>query len=687
MSRLTCYSGSPIETRNALPFGLGRRSAILAGLLLMAILNAVDAYAAEDKPSGQADDLMNLPLEQLLNFEISAASRFAQKASDAPSAVTVVTAEDIRVYGYRTFADILKSIRGLYVTSDRNYNYLGVRGFARPGDYNTRVLMLVDGYRVSDNVYDQAPIGTDFPIDVDLIERVEFIPGPGSSIYGSGAFLGVINVRTRNGTDFRPGEVKVEAASAETYRGRVTGGFGFDSGGSLLLSASGMDSHGRDLFFPEFDSPATNNGVAEGLDYDRNHSFFGKYASANWTVELVHAERSKGIPTASFGQSFNDPRSETLDQRNYLSAGYATAWSDHDLNARVSYTQWSYDGTYPYAGPTASATRDGADGVWWDAEFQFGTRTFRNHHLLFGADVHVDDKQDQFAYEDIPRVVYLDDKRSGHRYGLYAQDEITLGERWLLNAGLRFDDYATQGETTLNPRLAAIYKARDTTTLKLLYGTAFRAPNAYELYYVSSGYKTNPDLAPEKIRTYEFVVEERRPHGLRLSGSAFHYEIDDLISLTTDPGDGMLVMDNIDKVQTNGAEFEVERIWEAGTRVRASVTWQRAEDGSSGERLTNSPSILGNLNLAVPVFKGWADAGIEAQYVGSRLTLDGNHAAAFTVVNLTLVTKKLASHLEVSASVYNLFDREYGDPGSEEHVQDVIVQDGRGFRLSGTYRF
>ena len=183
------------------------------------------------------------------------------------------------------------------------------------------------------------------------------------------------------------------------------------------------------------------------------------------------------------------------------------------------------------------------------------------------------------------------------------------------------------------------------------------------------------------------MIEERKPYGLRLSGSVFHYAITDLISLTTDPVDGLLVFRNVERAETNGAEFEIERIWGTGTRVRASLTWQQAKDADTGLRLTNSPSWLANLNATRPVFNGFADAGVEAQYVGRRLTLAGNHAASYTVVNLTLTSRRIARNLEVSASVYNLFDREYGDPGSEEHVQDIIRQDGRGFRLSGVYRF
>ena len=107
----------------------------------------------------------------------------------------------MRRYGHRTLADTLASVRGFYSTYDRNYSYVGMRGFARPGDYNTRVLLLIDGQRLNDPIYDMAPIGTDFPIDISLIERVEVIRGPGSSLYGTNAVMAVINVITRKGAE------------------------------------------------------------------------------------------------------------------------------------------------------------------------------------------------------------------------------------------------------------------------------------------------------------------------------------------------------------------------------------------------------------------------------------------------------------------------------------------------------
>jgi outer membrane receptor for ferrienterochelin and colicin len=135
------------------------------------------ASAGQDLP-----DLSEASLEQLGNIKVYGASKHLQEGADAPSSVTVINAEQIRQHGYRTLADVLQTVRGFFVTNDRNYSSLGVRGFARPGDYNTRILLLVDGHRINDNVYDEAMIGTEFPIDIDLIERIEIIRGPVSPL-------------------------------------------------------------------------------------------------------------------------------------------------------------------------------------------------------------------------------------------------------------------------------------------------------------------------------------------------------------------------------------------------------------------------------------------------------------------------------------------------------------------------
>ena len=133
--------------------------------------------------------------------------------------------------------------------------------------------------------------------------------------------------------------------------------------------------------------------------------------------------------------------------------------------------------------------------------------------------------------------------------------------------------------------------------------------------------------------------------------------------------------------------MELEGKWEHGFEGRASYTYQESEDESTGQELENSPRHLAKFNLAAPVIKEKLFAGAEVQYTSSRKTVQGNRASGFWLTNLTLSTPRLWERVALSASVYNLFDKGYGDPGSTEHLQDVIEQDGRTFRVKVTASF
>ena len=235
--------------------------------LVVALLLAMPGIATAQTP------LSELPLEELLRIDagrVFGASKRFEPATEAPASVSFITAADIARYGYRTLADILRGVRGMYVGDDRNFSLLGTRGFSKPGDYNSRILLLVNGHRVNDNVYGQAEIGAEFGMDPTMFERVEIIRGPASSLYGDSAFFAVVNVITRSGESLNGVSMTVEAASLDTALTRISGGRKFENGLDVALSGTYERSSGVErLFFPAFDSPATNNGIAQGLDGER----------------------------------------------------------------------------------------------------------------------------------------------------------------------------------------------------------------------------------------------------------------------------------------------------------------------------------------------------------------------------------------------------------------------------------
>jgi len=212
-----------------------RKTICVSTLVLFCLLLSAPGLAQMEDGAFAMDE------EAMLFEEIPSvfgASKYEQKVTEAPASVSIVTAEEIARYGYRTLADILQSLRGFYVSNDRNYQYSGVRGFGRPGDYNNRLLLLIDGHRANDNVYNSAYIGHEFPVDVDLIDRVEVIRGPSSSIYGTSAFFGVINVITKRGRDYQGVEVSSEAGNYDAYNGRLSYGDRYGSGFELLVSGT-----------------------------------------------------------------------------------------------------------------------------------------------------------------------------------------------------------------------------------------------------------------------------------------------------------------------------------------------------------------------------------------------------------------------------------------------------------------
>ena len=637
-----------------------------------------------------------MSIEDLMKVDIDSvygAAGYKQKVNEAPAAVTIITSDEIRKYGYRTLADILSNVPGFYVSYDRNYSYLGVRGFGRPGDYNSCILLLVDGHLLNDNVYDQALIGTEFPIDVDLIDRVEVIRGPNTSLYVANAFLGVINVITKHARNSRDLTASAELASYGTFKTRLTYSNRFRDGLELLLSGSFYDSRGYErLYFPEFDSPATNYGIAQDCDGDQSRQVFGSLSYRGLQLEGVYGWREKTIPTAPFGTIFNDPGTRTVDAPGYLDLKYDHKFgNDWGYRARLYYDHYKYDGTYiddnsASGGPSRVINKDLGFGQRWGAGFDVSKKVWGNQTLIAGLEYRDDFKQVQENYDIQPYFQYLNDRRSSTIWAFFTQDSIPIRRNLILDLGLRYDQYSTFGGTT-NPRVDLIYSPFERTTLKFLFGQAFRAPTAYELYEYGGGSEPNPNLKPETVKTTEVVLEQEIQNNLRLSVSGYFYPIRGLISEEDGTAPGLIMYRNSDNINLQGVELALKKKFPSGLEAGGSFSYQDARNVSNGSPLTNSPHALAQAHLSVPLFHRQMFASMNAQYVSKRRTLAGNYAGAYLVPNLTFFSPKALKGWEVSASFYNVFDEKYGDPGAEEHRQDIIGQDGRTFRVKIGYHF
>jgi len=662
---------------------LGKRAllAAFAGLIVPVALWIMPA-GAQDPPH---DDVTDLSLEDLRRVQVYSASMYLQSDRRAPSSVTVVTADEIRRCGYRTLADVLRTVRGFYVSYDRNYSYVGVRGFARPGDYNTRVLLLQNGHRLTDNLYDSALIGTEFQLDVDLIDRVEIVRGPSSSLYGTSAFFAVVNVITRNTHQLERFELAAEAGGFRTYQGRATYAQQIH-GMELLLSSTAYDSAGASrLFFPAFNSPSTNYGYVVNGDRDTSESFFGQLTFRHFTLESAASSREKQIPTASFNTVFGDPRSHTVDDRGYVDLKYERSlWQNAQLTARVYFDRVTYHGVYSYppqAGTDNDLNQDFGRGDWVGTKINLTKPLWQKHKLTVGGEFQDNLRQDQSNYDLNPFSIHLHDRQTSKESAGFAQDEFTITHQIILNAGIRYDHYYTFGGTT-NPRLALIYNPYSRTTFKLLYGRAFRAPNDYELYYSDGlSQESNKHLLPEKIATTELVWEQDLGARFRFTVDGFDNRITNLINEQTDPGNGFLFFANSETVHSRGVESELAGRAAIGIEGRVSYSFQKTVDTSTSLALTNSPQHLAKAQIMWPFAHRGVFLGADLQYMSSRITVTQSEVRPYSVANLTLSSREFAGGFRLSASLYNVFNHIYNDPVGPEIQEPALAQNGRDFRI------
>lgn len=619
--------------------------------------------------------------------DVYAAAKHLQSVREAPASISLVTDEDIKRYGYRTLTDVVNNVRSFYSYSDRNYEYIGIRGFARLGDYGNRVLQLVDGHSMNDNVYGSFYMGHAFGVDMGLIKKIEFIRGPGSSLYGSNALFGAVNVITKQGKDINGLYTKIEGGSYNTYSGTVAYGKQFRDKLDLLISASFVNSLGQNLYYPEFAGSTITNGWAGDVDGETARKFLIKATLGELTFLANAVSRKKNASTAAYETIFGDDRFKTLDEKIFLDLKW-----DHPIDAeknlqtRLFYDWYRFDGTYPYDLPLVTINRDEAYGQSLGGEVVYNQK-ISAHRFLCGGDLvyHLEARQRNF--DESPRVTYLDNNHTFMTWSAYGQDEWDITSWLRFTGGLRFDEYSTFGRN-LSPRAGLILTPRKATVIKLLYGQAFRAPNVYELYYAADSgpslYRANPDLKPEIIDTFEMILEQEISPAIKVTASGFHYAVRNLINQELNP-DGSLQFYNVSKVKSDGVEFGLEVNWPGFLKGDASYTYQDTRDEQTNQWLANSPRHMVKVGARGALYQDVLFLGGQCRYMSNRLDRDGGDVGDALITDLTLSAE--FKGFTVSASAFNLLDTKYADPVSSDHVQKSISQNGRNFWLKIGYVF
>jgi outer membrane receptor for ferrienterochelin and colicins len=616
--------------------------------------------------------------EQLFLGEIPSvfgASRFDQSVTDAPASVTVIPAEEIAAFGWRTLADVLRSVRGLHVTNDRSYPQVALRGFGVPGDFNIRMLLLVDGVRQNENVYDGAYM-TSMIVDPTLIERVEVIRGPASSLYGTNALLGIVNVVTRRGRARQGAQM---AASVERFGTRdvsLSGGTRLARGLEIVGSTQLYRSAGRDFYFPDLDDPATANGQVRGADGEQREQLFGKASWGPATLQVSSNLRRKALPTATYGTTVGDVRQRFEDNLHSVSLQLQPRLNEQtDLMVLASTHRYDFNGRYPYSdGVSAEQAR----GRWSILDAQLGRVVAGRHRVQAGAAYYANHRQELRWGADTGMTVR--NRATADVWAVFAQSDIRIGNRVTITSGVRRDQVAGR-PATVTPRAAIVSKFGSASALKLLYGTAFRAPNINERFNDDDGVSSlaNPTLRPERIETYEVLLEHVLSRSVKGTFSAYHFDTRDLIAPAT--VDTLEQYQNIGRATGRGieAELAIDRGTVSG---RLSYAAQRSRDARTGSVMPNSPTHLGTLNVTMPTPTRHARLALEARALSERRDVLGERVPAAVVANVILSTVRRTRGPLATLAIYNVLNTQYDDPVSLAAATMRVRQDPVAARLT-----
>jgi outer membrane receptor protein involved in Fe transport len=636
---------------------------------------------SQDPPSPSNQDLSSLTLEQLMDIKVEGAAMHPQSLEDAPASVTIITAQDILKYGYRTLAEALASARGFYLSNNRTFHTVGVRGFNLPGDYASRFLVMVNGHNMADNVFDfMLYFGEDFPIDISLVQRIEIIRGPSSALYGSNGIFATINIITKSPDQAGPPAVIADVGSFGEKKGQVMAAGSIGKNAKVLFSGSVFNNGGESpLFFPEFNAPETNNGQAVHMNGEKGYHFFSNLVWRNWNITAAFADR-KEIQPISWGPTiFNDRGTTINDIRNYVEATYTHEVAGGTLRWRTYYDvfheQDRFD--YPLDSSAVEDNRQSFFGNWVGTQLTYRFDTARFGTLTLGSEAKFDLRNLQSDRDVSPAPVKIANiDRRDKSFALFAQDERKLSNRWKLDLGVRFD-FSAYRHSFLSPRAALIYQPSSGWTYKFLYGRGFRNPSAFELYFDDGGLSgaPNPNARPESADTVEVDVERKIGKRMNLLAAAYTYWLHDFLEGER-VGNGLIQYQNAGNARAAGLEIEINGRPSAWLEAAASYAIQNSHDPDTDGRLENSPDHVAKVRFAVPLGRK-LDVSSSMQYYSSRLSLGEARVPPVYLADFTITSRRLFANLDLQFGLRNAFNRNYSDPLALNPQVDSMRQPGR----------
>lgn len=611
-----------------------------------------------------------------LDSIVVTASASERSIEDAPASVTVIEGEDLR---RRPIYDVAEAVDGTPGVSLTGVGIHG-KGISIRGMKTDHSLILYDGMRISQS----GPLiyGSDFEhgwLPAEAIERIEVVRGPISSLYGSEALGGVVNIISRRATNKWINAFSVDGAFPHTDRGGDRHRMSAYVSGPLIpdllgLTVSGEYQHRQALFTPQ--DGGTTPFHETSMGYQK--TMIGN-VGLTWTPDSrqrVDATLSSGREDRWRHSTTYRSNDDIRRQRLSLSHTGDWQWGQSEIKIYRSHLKRVNDRTD--GGDTGP--HEFTDDI---ANSKISFQPWSGHTLTLGGELRKETLED-------PTVNRAGRVTATHK-ALFLQDEMMLGENWELLVGSRFDDHPNYG-WQVSPRAYMLYHFSDSLTFKTGAGKGFRAPTLKQLspdyrasFPPASEITGNPDLKPETSVSYEAGIDYEGANW-HASAMVFLNQVKDLIDTECVSGcsgrNRRYEYLNIDKARIRGVELGLGMQLPWQLRMDANYTYLDAVDRTTHTRLTDRSRHAATATLTWQAAQNW-DARFRVQYVGSQRTSSASgYQPAYTIVSL-YGSHELNRHITLRAGIENLTDKRLADD-SEAYT---LADEGRRLFVGMTMRF
>ncbi|TMO24765.1 ferric-rhodotorulic acid transporter [Pseudoalteromonas sp. S4492] len=546
-------------------------------------------------------DLFSLSFEDLLNVQVDIASKTSETLSSVPSTMSVFSRKQIQALGVDNAYEVMNFVPGMQSTRG---DWVGAvpKDHAR-GVYldSGNVLVMINGERVNESSFGKASAYMPY-IPIEIIEKIEFIRGPGSALYGSNAFLGVMNIVTSKERN------ALQLVVGNNGRYGATGQFNtsFSDDTSLFASFS-YDQKDGESYPQGVEDPLEALYLEAGVDYKKlqlraryNETSLDEFLNlAGYSTQNQHTSDNTFVGV-KYNWINNDKlkldSSYSYTKHNISSAGLIAAFddipdfllgpawqtTDSKFETELSYqfeNQWQLAAGIEYA--EAKQVEAGVRTNYYDDESML---------VIIDPAYY---QQGIVTVMDFPEFASL--KYTFETYSAYGQLKIPYSDALTLFVGARYDD-VKDIDSKLSPRLAGVYVINPEHTVKVQYGESFRTPVTNELFSNDDVTVGNPSLRSESVKTTELVWHYQTSE-LQANAVLFYNELNDFINIEpTQSNDALFTFTNSFNTQNSG--IELDATWQSSKEFSVTGTYTQYFEDPINASFKRFASLVSSYNLS-----------------------------------------------------------------------------------------